>query len=112
MISALLPVSLGSFSILDELKTALPLLETFLALPLNQRPRRQTFSSLASLGFVTGINAVSYVFEPLKTQSAFALSGDHQYLFFLLTHVSGCFTRSGTLAGLLNYGFPGVTLYI
>ncbi|KAJ7844846.1 hypothetical protein B0H13DRAFT_2096064 [Mycena leptocephala] len=101
MISALLPVSLGSFSIVDELKTTLPLLEIFLALPLNQRPRRQTFSSLASLGFVTGINAVCYVFEPLKKQSAFALSGDHRYLFPAYTCFWLFYTVGNSCRGLL-----------
>jgi hypothetical protein len=85
MISALLPVSLGSFSILDEFKTTLPLLEIFRELPLNQRPRKQTFSPLGSLGFVTEINPVSYFFEPLKTQSAIELSGDRRYIFPIYT---------------------------
>jgi hypothetical protein len=63
---------------------------------------------------VTGINAVSYVFEPLKTQSAFALSGDHRYLFpaytcFRLFYTVG---NSCRVSWLLHYGFPGVTLYI
>ncbi|KAJ7932185.1 hypothetical protein B0H13DRAFT_1956712 [Mycena leptocephala] len=88
MISALLP-------------TTLPFLEIFLALPLNQRPRRQTFSSLASLGFVTGINAVSYFFEPLKTQSAFALSGDHRYLFPAYTCFWLFYTAGNSCRGLL-----------
>ncbi|KAJ7919518.1 hypothetical protein B0H13DRAFT_1988599, partial [Mycena leptocephala] len=101
MISALLPVALGSFSILDEFKTTPPLLEIFLALPLNQRPRRQTFSSLASLGFVTGINAVSYVFKPLKTRSALALFGDHRYLFPAYTCFWLFYTVGNSCRGLL-----------
>jgi hypothetical protein len=50
---------------------------------------------------VRGINAVSYVFERLKTQSAFPLSGDHRYIFPAYTCFWLFYTVGNSCRGLL-----------